>query len=154
MHATTTNDIRRPSQIWRPLVMAAGRRRHDGLVNDRYYLTYRREGHALYWNLFVLFSLDREHCLLVMKPASTRPCARSDVQHADGQRRESPHRPHNKRSNTLKVHKHFVPPFRHSADPPCPTRVYKGNHLPPYGTATLTYRISLLTCNAACTNNL
>jgi hypothetical protein len=36
--------------------MAAGRR-HNGLVNGRYHLTYGREGQVSYWNSFVLFSL-------------------------------------------------------------------------------------------------
>jgi hypothetical protein len=51
----------------------------------------------------------------VKKTASAKPCARRGARCADDQHRETPHRPHDTRLNTLKVAEHSKPPLRLSA---------------------------------------
>jgi hypothetical protein len=58
----------------------------------------------------------------VKKIASANPCAKSDARCADDQRRETPHRPHDTRSSTLKVVEHSEPPLRLAAAPPRPAQ--------------------------------
>jgi hypothetical protein len=53
----------------------------------------------------------------VQRIDSANPCAKSDARCADNQRRETPHRPHDTRSSTLKVVEHLKLPLRLAIGP-------------------------------------
>lgn len=67
----------------------------------------------------------RDASAKVKKPHSTRPLAKSDPRHADDQRREPPHRPHDTRSKTLKADDISEPPPRLSSTLSRPARSTK-----------------------------
>jgi hypothetical protein len=79
-----------------------------------------------------------------------QPSVRTGARCVDDQHRETPHRPHDTRPNTLKVVEHSKPPLRLSAAPPRPARSTKTTT---FRGRRPTYHHSLSSCNAARTVN-